>query len=148
VEQAPIVALSAVLGGAAAGAVGGIAAGWLRRRTARTDAAVLLGARVGLAARLLGIGDAEAMGIHPMRGALFENMLIGEYLKHLRHRGLAHAPYFWRDNIGNKIDLRIESAPRCGRWRRSPERPFRAIGCGACTPGSATRRGPVAVRGN
>jgi uncharacterized protein len=64
----------------------------------------------GLASWLLGITDAAAMNLHPMRGALFENMLIGEYVKHLRHRGLAHAPYFWRDNIGNEIDLLIDVA--------------------------------------
>ncbi len=63
----------------------------------------------GLAARLLGISSAATMNLHPMRGALFENMLIGEYVKHLRHRGLPHTPYFWRDNIGTEIDLLIEA---------------------------------------
>jgi uncharacterized protein len=64
----------------------------------------------GVASWLLGITDAAAMNLHPMRGALFENMLVGEYIKHLRHRGLAHTPYFWRDNIGNEIDLLIDAA--------------------------------------
>jgi uncharacterized protein len=63
----------------------------------------------GVAARLLGISDANAMNSHPMRGALFENLLINEYLKHLRHRGLPQQAYFWRDNIGNEVDLLIES---------------------------------------
>jgi predicted AAA+ superfamily ATPase len=65
---------------------------------------------VGLAAHLLGLTDARAMNASPMRGALFENLLITEYLKHCRNLGLAHGLYFWRDNIGNEVDLLIERA--------------------------------------
>lgn len=64
----------------------------------------------GIAAWLLGITQAEAMAIHPMRGALFENMLVAEYLKYLRHQGVAHSIHFWRDNTGNEVDLLIERA--------------------------------------
>ena len=63
-----------------------------------------------LAAWLLGIHQAGALAHHPMRGALFENMLVAEYLKYLRHHGLAHGMFFWRDNTGNEIDLLIERA--------------------------------------
>lgn len=62
----------------------------------------------GLAAWLLGITDAAAMNIHPMRGALFENLCITEFVKHRAHAGAEGVPYFWRDNIGNEIDLLIE----------------------------------------
>ena len=64
----------------------------------------------GLAAWLLGITDARTMQVHPMRGALFENMLVVEYLKHCRNGGLGNGLYFWRDNIGNEVDLLIERA--------------------------------------
>jgi uncharacterized protein len=64
----------------------------------------------GLAAWLLGIHDAATMNVHPMRGALFENLCITEYGKHLRNTGAAGTPYFWRDNIGNEVDLLIERA--------------------------------------
>ena len=64
----------------------------------------------GLAAWLLGITDAATMNVHPMRGALFENLCIAEFGKHLRHSGAAGTPYFWRDNIGNEVDLLIERA--------------------------------------
>ncbi|MBP6902706.1 MAG: ATP-binding protein [Burkholderiaceae bacterium] len=64
----------------------------------------------GLAAWLLGISDAATLNIHPMRGALFENLGITEFIKHLRHSGAAGTPYFWRDNIGNEVDLLIERA--------------------------------------
>ena len=66
----------------------------------------------GLAAWLLGIRDTPSMNIHPMRGALFENLCISDYVKHLRHTGAAGAPYFWRDNIGNEVDLLIDHASR------------------------------------
>jgi len=64
----------------------------------------------GLAAWLLGITDANTLAVHPMRGALFENMAVAEYLKYLRHLGLPHAPYFWRDHVGNEVDLLIDRA--------------------------------------
>jgi predicted AAA+ superfamily ATPase len=64
----------------------------------------------GLAAYLLGITDAKTLADHPMRGALFENMLVAEYLKYCRNFGLAHSMYFWRDNIGTEIDLLIDRA--------------------------------------
>jgi predicted AAA+ superfamily ATPase len=64
----------------------------------------------GLAAWLMGITDARTMNAHPMRGALFENLCIAEYGKHLRHSGAPGTAYFWRDNIGNEVDLLIERA--------------------------------------
>ena len=64
----------------------------------------------GLAAWLLGVTTAAVMATHPMRGALFENMMISEYLKYCRHHGLSHGLYFWRDNIGTEVDLLIERA--------------------------------------
>jgi predicted AAA+ superfamily ATPase len=64
----------------------------------------------GLAAWLLGITDAATMNAHPMRGTLFENLCVTEFAKHLRHTGAAGTPFFWRDNIGNEVDLLIERA--------------------------------------
>ncbi len=62
----------------------------------------------GLAAWLLGVRDAASMNSHPMRGALFENLCVAEYGKHLRNTGAPGTPYFWRDNIGNEVDLLVE----------------------------------------
>ncbi len=64
----------------------------------------------GLASWLLGITDPRTMNSHPMRGALFENLCVAEYGKHLRHSGAPGTAYFWRDNIGNEVDLLIERA--------------------------------------
>jgi predicted AAA+ superfamily ATPase len=62
----------------------------------------------GLAAWLLGITDAASMNSHPMRGALFENLCISDFAKYLRHTGAAGTSYFWRDHIGNEVDLLID----------------------------------------
>ena len=64
----------------------------------------------GLAAWLLGITDARTLQVHPMRGALFENMAVVEYRKYCGQQGLANSLHFWRDNIGNGVDLLIERA--------------------------------------
>ncbi len=62
----------------------------------------------GLAAHLLGIQDAAHMAIHSARGALFENMVIGELLKSRFNQGLASNLYFWRNNTGEEVDVLIE----------------------------------------
>jgi hypothetical protein len=65
---------------------------------------------VGLAAHLLGLTDARALNSSPMRGALFENLMIADYLKYCRNHGLPYGLFFWRDNVGNEVDLLIERA--------------------------------------
>lgn len=64
----------------------------------------------GLAAHLLGVTDPAVLNTHPMRGALYENYLVSEYLKYCRNFGSANQMYFWRDNIGTEIDLLIDQA--------------------------------------
>ncbi|MFA7445271.1 MAG: DUF4143 domain-containing protein, partial [Flavobacteriaceae bacterium] len=59
----------------------------------------------GLVCHLLGINKAEELNFHYAKGALFENYIITEYLKNNRNKGDNSNPYFWRDNVGNEIDL-------------------------------------------
>lgn len=63
---------------------------------------------VGLASALLGIHTAEQMQNHPLRGALFETMVVNEFLKNRCNTGVRDALYFWRDNIGTEVDLILE----------------------------------------
>lgn len=63
---------------------------------------------VGLASYLLGIRDAEQMAYHPLRGALFENAVIVEALKHLFNKGERSNLYFYRDSKGLECDLLFE----------------------------------------
>ena len=67
---------------------------------------------VGLACWLLGIRSEEVLETHPARGALFETLVIGEFLKARLNRGLPPDLYFWRDNNGLEADLLFESMGR------------------------------------
>ncbi len=62
----------------------------------------------GLACWLLGIRSEDVLSLHPMRGALFENWVIGEFIKARYNRGLPANLYFWRDNNGLEADLIFE----------------------------------------
>lgn len=62
----------------------------------------------GLAAYLLGIRDPEHLSIHASRGAMFENFVISELLKQRFNASLSANLYFWRNNIGDEIDVIIE----------------------------------------
>lgn len=63
---------------------------------------------VGLAAYLLGIQTDAHVATHPLRGALFENLVVGEVLKWFWHRGRRAGLHFYRDSEGNEIDLIVE----------------------------------------
>jgi predicted AAA+ superfamily ATPase len=67
---------------------------------------------VGLACWLLGIRSPEVLVMHPLRGALFETLVIGEFMKARLNRGLPPDLYFWRDNNGLEADLLFESGGR------------------------------------
>lgn len=60
---------------------------------------------VGLATYLLGVENAAQLARHPLRGSLFENLVIAEALKHRFHQGRRSPFYFYRDSKGNEVDL-------------------------------------------
>jgi uncharacterized protein len=63
---------------------------------------------VGLAAALLGIRDEQQAMAHPLRGALFETLVVNELLKTRCNLGLREPLFYWRDNIGTEVDVIIE----------------------------------------
>jgi predicted AAA+ superfamily ATPase len=63
---------------------------------------------VGLAAWLLGIESEHQVSRDPLRGNLFENMVVMEVLKHRFNRGLRSNLHFYRDSKGNEVDLLLE----------------------------------------
>ncbi|RLB97995.1 MAG: AAA family ATPase [Deltaproteobacteria bacterium] len=63
---------------------------------------------VGLAAYLLGLQEAKHIARDPLRGNLFENMVVAEVLKQYYHRGIRPRLSFYRDRSGNEVDLVIE----------------------------------------
>ncbi|MFH1134691.1 MAG: ATP-binding protein [Pseudomonadota bacterium] len=62
---------------------------------------------VGLAAFLLGIHTAEPASRDPLRGNLYENLVIADIVKSALNRGIRPEVYFFRDSRGNEIDLLI-----------------------------------------
>jgi predicted AAA+ superfamily ATPase len=58
----------------------------------------------GLVCSLLGIRDESQVNLHYMKGALFENLVINEFVKRDFHRGERRYPYFWQDSRGKEID--------------------------------------------
>ena len=59
----------------------------------------------GLASYLLGIENQNQIATHPLRGALFENMVVVELIKSRFNNGLSNNFYFYRDNHNNEVDL-------------------------------------------
>ena len=64
----------------------------------------------GLAAYLLGIEEFQHVSRDPLRGGLFENFVVIELVKYLLARGQQVPLYYFRDNLGNEIDLIWERA--------------------------------------
>ena len=64
---------------------------------------------VGLACRLLGIQEESQINTHPLRGSLFENMVVTDLLKTRLNQGIDPSMFFWRDSAGLEIDLILEN---------------------------------------
>ena len=63
----------------------------------------------GLACYLLGIEHEQTLRVHPLRGALFENMVMNELMKTDLNRGRRPDLYFYRDQSQHEVDVvRIE----------------------------------------
>ena len=62
----------------------------------------------GLATWLIGVQSPQQLATHPLRGGLFENMVMMDALKFRWHRGLRDNLYFYRDSEGSEIDLVLE----------------------------------------
>ena len=67
---------------------------------------------VGLAAYLLGIENPRQIFTHPLKGALFENLVVLEALKHRYNQGLRSNLHFYRDSTGLEVDLLASFAHR------------------------------------
>lgn len=61
----------------------------------------------GLVCFLLGIYSPEELDTHPMRGAIFENMVVCDFLKQQYNYNANSSLYFYRDNK-KEVDLLLE----------------------------------------
>lgn len=64
---------------------------------------------VGLTSYLLGIESPDQVATHPLRGALFENVVVSEALKHAFNRDRQPNLSFFRDRSGLECDLFYET---------------------------------------
>ena len=79
----------------------------IRKRLVRTPKIYFYD--VGLASYLLGIERPEQVATHPLRGALFENIVVTEALKYRWNRGFEPRLSFFRDSRGLECDLLYET---------------------------------------
>lgn len=59
---------------------------------------------------LLGIQDEKQLTTHPLRGAIFESMVITELVKNRANKGLPINLFYWRDKTGHEVDVIIDNA--------------------------------------
>lgn len=62
----------------------------------------------GLLCWLLGIQEPSQLAAHPLRGNIFETLIISELMKARVNRLENASFYFWRDSNGNEIDLIVD----------------------------------------
>lgn len=58
-----------------------------------------------LACSLLGIQNSDQLNNHPLKGSLFENIIINEFLKKNFRRNFSEEFNFWSDNIGHEVGV-------------------------------------------
>jgi predicted AAA+ superfamily ATPase len=66
----------------------------------------------GLVCSLLSVENTTQLNTHFLRGNLFENWVIAEYVKQSYANAKEPVLYFWRDSNGNEIDLLIEQGAK------------------------------------
>ncbi|HFE67640.1 MAG TPA: ATP-binding protein [Chloroflexi bacterium] len=66
----------------------------------------------GLACSLLGIRSAEQVNVHFLKGALFENLIINEFIKRDLNQGARQRLWFWRDSQGKEIDCLLPNGDK------------------------------------
>ena len=67
---------------------------------------------VGLAAYLLGIENSSQVKSHPLRGSLFENMVVSDIRKGFTNRGRDPKMAFYRTEKGFEIDVMVSADTR------------------------------------
>ena len=94
---------------------------WIRRRRARSRR--LYFCDVGLASYLLGIEDPGQVAAHPLREALFENLVVAETRKHAFNRGKHDFPSevsYYRGAAGVECRLLYGRGQRIGAIETDP----------------------------
>lgn len=61
-----------------------------------------------LVCNLLGIRTEDQLALHPLRGAIFEGMVVTELVKIRTNDGRPVNLFYWRDKTGREIDVLVE----------------------------------------
>jgi predicted AAA+ superfamily ATPase len=64
-----------------------------------------------LVCSLMGIRTEDQLDLNPAKGAIFENMVINEFVKNCTNSGNEINLYYWRDKTGHEIDLIVDNFP-------------------------------------
>jgi predicted AAA+ superfamily ATPase len=59
----------------------------------------------GLLCWLIGIQEPGQLETHPLRGSIFETLILSEMMKTSLNRGDRPSFYYWRDSNGNEVDV-------------------------------------------
>lgn len=71
---------------------------------------------VGLVAYLLGIEDASQLRSHPLRGSLFENMVVADIRKGFTNSGRDPRMSFYRTEKGFEVDVIVSAGGEDHDW--------------------------------
>lgn len=66
----------------------------------------------GLLCFLLKISNVDQLLTHPVKGSLFENMMIAEYVKRMYHKNKVNDVWFWRDSEGHEVDMIMQEGQK------------------------------------
>ena len=70
----------------------------------------------GLVCSLLGIENENQLSNYYAKGALFENLIINEFMKTGLHRGFTPNLYFWQNKTKQEVDLVVEQGGNTTAW--------------------------------
>lgn len=59
----------------------------------------------GLVCYLLGIHSIDQLSAHPLRGQIFENMIVSDMMKNQYNKGLDNNMFFYRDQSQHEVDV-------------------------------------------
>jgi uncharacterized protein len=64
----------------------------------------------GIVCSLLGIKNISQLKYHPLKGSIFETMVVSEEIKKLSFSSHSGNFFYWRDKTGHEVDLILEKA--------------------------------------
>jgi predicted AAA+ superfamily ATPase len=68
---------------------------------------------VGLVSFLLGIQNRDQWNQHPLKGAVFETLVVGELIKKRFNQIKGNNLFYFRDNVGHEVDVLIDEGTHC-----------------------------------